>query len=169
MPFIVEDGTIVAGANALASVEFADDYFALRNVTAWAELSIAVKQASLVTATDYIQVRYGSRFLGTIADQEQSLSFPRVYQRGSDPVMPDALLKAACEYAIRASVSPLAPDPVLGADGRLPTRVVEEIGPIREEYAYSDTSTTPLPFRAYPAADALIALLIRPRDGVYRA
>ena len=168
MPFTVENGTIVSGANSFVDIAFADDYFGLRGNTKWGLLSLASKQASLVLATDYIQVRYGDRLIGTLADSDQTLAFPRLYS-GGVPTMPDALLKATCEYALRASERPLQPDPVLTEDGRMVTRSVEEIGPIREEYAYSDVGNALPALRNYPEADALIALLIYKSGGLVRA
>lgn len=169
MPFTVENGTVVSGANSFADVAFADDYFELRGVSKWALLPLPSKQAALILATDYIQVRYGDKLIGKLFQSDQPLSFPRVYNNDGLPVMPDALLKATCEYAVRASEKPLQPDPVLGADGRMPIKVVEEVGPIREEYAYSDVPNGQPALRTYPEADALMGLLMYKSNGLVRA
>lgn len=64
MAFIVEDGTGVKGANSYCTVQYMRDYFADRGVDLTAVADAAL-QASLIAATDYIDTRWGSRFLGS--------------------------------------------------------------------------------------------------------
>jgi len=53
--FTVEDGTLVAGANALASVADVDSYWSDRGGnTAWSVLSTAQKQAAIIKGTAYV-------------------------------------------------------------------------------------------------------------------
>jgi hypothetical protein len=57
---IVEDGSIVAGAESYASVAYADIYFANRpsnpNSIVWAALTVPQKEGALREATDHMSV-----------------------------------------------------------------------------------------------------------------
>lgn len=144
-------------------------------------------QPLLVRATDYIEKRFGSRYLGSRATDTQSLGFPRsgIYVDGvllDDESVPTRLAQATIEYARRAELyDELAPDkPVpfdrLDADGEtvsgggLVTSRRERIGPISEGTDYADPSTvfTSL-IPAYPAADMLISPLVRSSGRTIRA
>ena len=63
MSFIVEDGSGVAVANSYATIAFFTAYFGDRSqdVSAWTDEE---KEHALVAATDYIDTRWGLRFLG---------------------------------------------------------------------------------------------------------
>jgi len=70
MAFIVETGSGTPGANSYASTAFVTSYLTDRGratQNGWSTLSSALQQAALVAATDYIDVRYGSLFLGSRA------------------------------------------------------------------------------------------------------
>lgn len=174
MAFIVEDGTVVADANSLVSVAYADAYFLIRGNTVWAPLSNDAKQSALVNATDYVEAIYRPRLAGVLVDEDQSLCFPRTYDTALTPIMPTAMLKAVCEYAVRASQAPLAPDIEYDASGRLATKTVDEVGPIREERGYAAMGASgvasPKLYKPYPIPDALMAsLLSSAGSGVIRA
>lgn len=69
---IVEHGYGVHNADSYVSVAYADTYFSTRGVTSWAALTPAVKEASLIKATDYIEKMFGQKFGGSrahIADE----------------------------------------------------------------------------------------------------
>ena len=116
MPFTVENGTGVTGANSYVSVAYADAYFTDRANGAWA--ANENKEGCLISATDYIEKVFARRFIGEMANAAFSLSWPR---NGADPyasnVIPDRLMKAACEYALRAINGKLMPDPVYQDSG----------------------------------------------------
>jgi len=63
MTLIAEDGTGVSGANAYTTRAFVDPYFVDRGTTAWTG-SDDVKDEAIINATDYIERRWGLRFLG---------------------------------------------------------------------------------------------------------
>lgn len=168
MAFIVEDGTGVPDANSYASVEEADAYFADRGNTTWAAAQPAAKQAALINATDYIEMRYSSRFLGRAEFRDlQSLSFPRYYGSyyGTWPSMPANLKRATIEYALRALAGPLAPDPVLDASGLQVTAIREKVGPIEEEKTLKVGGALSGKFRSYPGVDALLINLLASGGG----
>lgn len=139
MALIVEDGSVVAGAESFASVAFADTYHSNRANASWAALSTAVKEASLRKATDYMQQVYRLRWKGTRAGTVQVLDWPRFgvfvedvayagfpYYVGVN-VIPAEVQNACAELALKASTAALAPD--------IEREVVhEKIGPLEAEY-----------------------------------
>lgn len=168
MPFVAEDGTGLANANSLATVEACDAYFADRAVTTWAAKPLAARQAALVNATDYIERRFASRFAGSVQFPEvpQALSFPRDTIEG---VVPAGIVRATAEYALRTFAGPLAPDPVVDATGLTVATKKTVIGPIETTTSYQAGGVVSS-IRAYPAADMLIAPFLRraTQGGVYR-
>ena len=63
MTFLVEDSSGVKGATSYATVAFFQSYFLDRNIDVTG-LSTAEIQALLIAATDYIDTRWGLKFLG---------------------------------------------------------------------------------------------------------
>ena len=66
MDFFVEDGSGFTGANSYITTEFIDDYAEQRNLPSWAAGSYSAdqKKAAAIAATDYIENRFGARFMG---------------------------------------------------------------------------------------------------------
>lgn len=165
MAFTVEDGTGVTGANAYVDVTYADAYFSDRAVTAWTGDN-AAKQAAIIKATDYIETRWGDRFLGSpeFLDPRQPLGFPRtkLYDRAGQLVegIPDNLKKATAEYALRALSGELMPDPTTDASGAVIVGNRQKVGPIETEVTYS-TALGVQALKPYPAADRLLSQFIR--------
>lgn len=154
MAFTPEDGTGLADANSYATVEFADAYFADRGNATWAALTEAQKQANLILATDYIDKVFGLRFAGAIEVETQALAFPRTLWDG----VPTNVKKAASEYALRASASPLAPDIEVDPSGYQVSRKFEKVGPIEErtDFAVLGPGSSRNLLTPYPAADMLL-------------
>lgn len=165
MSFVVEDGTGLPDANSFVSVEFANDYFQLRRVVDW-DGDLEDKQAWLVQATDYISNRFG--FKGLKLKSDQALPFPR--SGTGFPTMPVNLLKATCEYAVRAKLGPLAPDLVVDETGRAVAAKTEKVGPIEDAitYATSGPGAELALFKPYPAADMLLRGLLLSNKQVIR-
>jgi hypothetical protein len=185
--FVVEDGNGLPNANAYVTLVYANDYFASRGNAAWAAAADVDKQAAIVRATDYIETVWGEKFLGQKAfvtgdvATDQALSFPRdtravfvgnttytdtqyVYSSSfvgtalTKPVtIPANLLKATCEYALRALTAALLLDPTVDASGAMVTMKTETVGPISETTQYYATGGVEVT-QPYPAAD----LLLRP-------
>lgn len=65
MAFIVEDGSGIVNANALASEAFVDAYFTDRGIATWTGAS-TVKQQAITKATDYVKKRFGLLFNGEL-------------------------------------------------------------------------------------------------------
>ena len=165
MAFVVEDGSIVVDANSYASVAAADSYHSDRGNVAWGSLDTTGKQQALVKATDYIDQRFGGRFLGYRIELNQSLSWPRVctiYERDEIPIK---LKYAAFEYALRASAKPLAPDILISDSGVVMMTTRMKAGPVEQAFAPSGGSSlasTVYLLRPYPAADMYLRDLVAP-------
>ena len=167
MAFIVEDGTVVAGANSYAALEYALSYFADANRSSEFAGSEPEQRGWLVQATSYINMRWATRFASAPFAANQSLPFPRAAGNGA-AWMPEDLLRATCEYAARAKRGPLAPDPTVDATGHSVVMTGRKVGPIERTFAVVSGSRVQT-FRSYPAADALMAsLLIQGRRQVIR-
>lgn len=65
MAIIVEDGTGLYEANSYASLGYVRNYLTRRNrTTAWTAATLAEREAAVIAATDYIDRRFGPRFIG---------------------------------------------------------------------------------------------------------
>lgn len=168
MAFTVEDGTGVAGANALCSVAVADAYFGERGVAAWTG-DDADKEVALIRATDYIELRWGQRLKGAKASEEQALSFPRAgIANVADDEVPLTVQRACAEYALRAlGGTELQPDPVTDTGGRVVTEKTTRVGPLETTTKYQQ-HTAPLTVKDYPVPDALMRLFVYSAGGVIR-
>lgn len=165
MAFVIEDGTGKADSNSYTSTTEADLYFSDRGITAWAGTP-EEKQAWLIQATDYIDGRFGGRFLGATQYTEapaQSLSFPRIgiatVPAGTIPVN---LKKACAEYALRAKSGILAPDLQVDESGFAVQGRTEKVGPIEDTVQFAvGAGVQQMLLRPYPAADMLLRGLVR--------
>ena len=163
MSFIPEDGAGLPNANSYIGLEFADAYFSDRANAEWSALAPEAKEQSLIRATDYIDRRF--RFIGQPLKLDQALQFPR---QGLG--LPANLLKATCEYALRASAGPLAPDPTasdpLDPNGRGVASYTKTVGPLTTSISYFDKNGATVNFfPSYPEADALLKDLIMTNQG----
>lgn len=162
MTMIVEDGSIVAGANSYATVEFADEYNTARGHDEWLPLSNAKKESALICATDYIESIYGRRFEGYKVSTTQSLSFPRtfVYEESSNYVVPSNVVPL---FILRSTVY-LALISSKGKDLLEPqgARVTsEKVGDIEVKYDTKQTAIT-----RYPFVDAMLEEYINGNEGM---
>lgn len=65
MTLIVEDGTGVLNANSYVGIPYSFQYLSARGkLTSWAAQTREAQEAALVSATDYIDKRFGTKFLG---------------------------------------------------------------------------------------------------------
>lgn len=105
--FIVEDGSGLSTANSFISVADADQYIEDHgNSSDWTGSDNDEKEEALRMASQYIVAVYTGRWLGVIANGDQSLPFPRSgmyvggHYRASDSV-PSEVEDATCEMAVR--------------------------------------------------------------------
>ena len=134
MAIIVEDGTIVTGAESYCTVAFADEYHAKRGNAAWDLLdAVDQKEPALRKATDYLEQAFFSLWKGIRVEDGQPLSWPRKcayiddYTLIDDNIVPEAVKRACAELALKASAAELAPDMTQGV-------VSETVGPISVTY-----------------------------------
>ena len=159
MALIVEDGSIVTGAESYCTVAFANTYLANRGYTAWDALDDTdAKEPALRKATDYMLAMFKGRWQGTIVDEDQALDWPRYgvivdgYDVAYDSV-PLAVQKACAELAYRASTADLSPDLSQGV-------LSESVGPISVTYDKSSPQ-----FTRYRAIDALLSPYLKAGGG----
>lgn len=134
MALIVEDGTAVAGADALASVAFVDAYWAARThrtyATTWAALGTPVKEGCIREATTYLN-SMDADFRGVRSGFVQGCVWPRTNALDDAgfplPALPDVIKFAVAELAVRASAAELEAD-----QGRLTAS--ESVGPLAVSY-----------------------------------
>lgn len=116
MAFIVEDGTGVKGANSYGTLQGFKDYFTGRPDEAAAiALTDSVIQSLLVAASDYIDTRWGRRFLGSRAFQ--ALLSRSVLTLTDNPTDGETVTFGAETYTFRASPT-LDNDVEIGASTR---------------------------------------------------
>lgn len=176
---IVEDGSCLPNANSYVTVEFADQYFLERGLSQDWPVELIDKEICLIKATDYIELKYSTRFIGykLKSRQEQSLSWPRkdAITYGRDGVIYDTdeipllLQKACCEYALNAYSKDLMPQPEYDESGNLVIASREKIGPIEVRYEQGGAgSYANGKYISYPVADSLMSSLLIPASNQNR-
>jgi hypothetical protein len=130
MALIVEDGSGRVDAESYLSVAAADTYHAAFGNSAWTGAEVAVKEAALRRATQYLDARYA--WAGEPLTQTQALAWPRViadlpFAKYAWPVK--RVCDACAELALRALSGALFTDQL---DAQIKS---ERVGPIEVEYA----------------------------------
>lgn len=98
MSLLVEDGTIVAGAESYLTVAEADAIIEGRGGSSdWDGLSLTNKEVQLRLATEYIDNKYN--FIGTAVSSTQPLKWPRTGTSFDDTAIPDILKRAVSVLA----------------------------------------------------------------------
>jgi hypothetical protein len=156
MAFTVETGAIVSDANAYITVEFFQSWHTDRGVDV-SDFETPQMQAAIIKATDYVDKRFGVKFVGTKRDKDQSLQWPRsnAWDNQDDYIdsdtVPTPLKRAVAEYAFLAiKLNELLPTPAPSfnkvnlttgetevSQGGLLQRKKEKVGPIEEETWYN--------------------------------
>lgn len=166
MALVVEDGTGINNANTYVSLAYVDTHHADRNNTVWDDFTDPEKEASIIRATDYIEKRFGRRFVGIRRSHEQALEWPRLDAFDNDGFLltsvddvPRQLEKALAEYALRAALcgvlapDPLPPVPKQSLESGAPDRNTDvitgevirkrdKVGPLEEERWFESRSQT---------------------------
>ena len=104
---VVEDGSVVADADAYCTLAFADAYHTVHSApVAWSGATEAARNTAIREATSKIEERYGTRWMGVRADADQQLGWPRIsaidqsgYEIDSDEI-PLALQRATARAAL---------------------------------------------------------------------
>jgi hypothetical protein len=136
MALVVEDGTIVVGANSYVTIETARAYATSRGLSLSAIDSVV--EAQLVLAMDYLE-SLRSKYKGAKTDvvTPQALQWPRseVVIDGEDfgaNSIPQELQDAQCRLAIEQEAG-IELFPSQGEEGKFIVR--EKIGPLSTEYS----------------------------------
>jgi hypothetical protein len=160
---VVEDGTLVAGANSFVTSALVSTYCDNRGYT-WTEDDDAAARA-VIKAGDYLKNTRRFVFTGALISATQTMPWPRTggnFYRGpsiGDTVIPQCLKDAQCELAYRALVSALQPD--LARGGRIKRRKVDVLETEFFEDAPSETLVT--------AVCGILQPVLVPTDGLYLA
>lgn len=154
MTLIVEDGSLMAGANTYASLDTIKDFALNRGVTLGSDSQIEVWNAS---AIDYLEGRR-CEYEGQKVAQIQSLQFPRtgLVIDGFDfpsTAIPKELVSANCQLIIEQSLGIVLRPTQDGAVVKS-----ETIGLIKTDYAVS-VGSHPMP--VMPAVEDLLAPLLK--------
>ena len=159
MALIVEDGSIVTGAESYISVADASTYHSNRGNTAWASLSTdAIREQCLRKATDFMRQAYRSRWQGYKVNEDQALDWPRYgvevegYAVDSD-IVPTEIKNACAELALKASSADLNPDLTQGV-------LSEQVGSISVTYDKNSPQRT-----RYAAIDAMLSPYLKAGGG----
>lgn len=174
MALIKETGAIVTDANSYADVADADAYQADRGRQAWTDADAAVKAAALVRATDYIETRFGRRFVGEPLGDVQELAWPRqlaVYPRTGNPFpfdeVPEDILNATILYGQEVigagltvdGMTELAITPEIESSNVKSRR--EKVDVLEESVQFFEGGSTLRTIQPFPEADRLIRTWLR--------
>jgi hypothetical protein len=88
-PVIVEDGTIVAGANVYSTMAESNAYHDARGNSAWTGASEKAREEAKIKATDYSIQVYRNCWKGIRVSEDQTLDWPRAGVQTEDFFEPD--------------------------------------------------------------------------------
>lgn len=139
---IIEDGSIVAGANSFVTALDVFNHAALIGQSdAWAAQAAVVQEQAIIRAMQTLR-RYEERFRGWRVSASQTLPWPRygalvnAYELASN-VVPEAIKEATAELAIRElTARATMPDEIVSADGAI-VESSREIGPLKKRDRYA--------------------------------
>lgn len=157
MAIVVEDGTIVTGANSYVSRADAITWAALRGLTL---PDTTATDVGLIKAMDLIE-SFRDRFQGSKTDEDQPLQWPREdvwidgFEIGED-VIPQALIDAQVQLAYEAQSTDLQPT----GTGQEVTK--EKVDVIEVTYSKRGSGTVTPQFNK---AMAFLSVLLKPGYG----
>ena len=141
MALIIEDGSIVSGANSYVTISGANEYFTAYNDTRWLiGVSDVNKEAAIMKGMRYIE---SLDWKGTTVSGSQPLQFPRTGLEDRDGrdvatnVVPEVVKRAVYEAAVRSVSGPAPLQPDLERGGRVSA---EQVGSISRAYSRSAPS-----------------------------
>lgn len=175
MALTKEDGTIVTDANSYADAADSIAYQTDRGRQAWLDATTEVQEAALVRATDYIETRYGRRFVGEPLGDVQELAWPRqlaVYPRTGNPFPTDEVPEDVLNATILYAGEIIGPD---GDDLELMTELAitpeitssnvrskrEKVDVLEESTQYFEGGATLRTIQPFPEADRLLRPWLR--------
>lgn len=157
MPLIVETGDALENANGYTDAATVRAYWEDRAQVIEAD-DIEV-EAAIVVASQFVDLKFGSRFIGKKVDPDQALEWPRKcagpYPETS---VPRQLIKAVAEYAKRQIDEPLQPDPGTAGEVVETTEILQGVGELTTRYAEGSGRTADSV--RHPLAEGYLAPLL---------
>jgi hypothetical protein len=156
---VVEDGSGLAAADSLASVEDADTYAALYGNEGWSALTYKEKEIALRIGTQFIAGSYDGQWKGTRTFEEQNLPWPRSGVIDGDGIelddetIPNSVKNAVIEAAMRHGANPGSLVPDLTRGGKISSVSAGSVSVTYEEGA----SPSPI----YPVIDRLLGVFLK--------
>lgn len=156
MALVVEDGTGLSNSESYASVQ---DFISYHDARANSYTTDATALAgALRKATDYMESRWSTMWVGERQTFTQALSWPRVgayYPDDGRPAegVPIEVKKACMEYALRSLTNELNPDFVYTTTAGNILETEDRVGPIMQRRKYSEGSVTQTTYRKFPTID----------------
>jgi len=172
MALIVEDGTGKSDAESYLSEADADTYHTAHgNPTAWSGATSAAKEEALRMGTQYLDVVYGQRWLGSRSNTDQALAWPRSDVVDYDGLLiasntiPQDLKDATAEAAIRhiSETNGLLPD--VSEPGDIASET-DKVGPISTSRTYVGGRSQ---LKQFSLIDGLIAGLVAGAGRIIRS
>lgn len=166
--FVVEDGSVVTGANSLVSVADADQInLDLENDADWIAASNGDKERALRLATRFLNINY--IWGGYKVDGDQTTQWPRdtVYDEDGNLIDNDIvhqLVKEACAYLALKVIEGDILFEDLDNESKV-KKTKDVVGPLTEEREYVVGEN---PGKTYPTVEKLITPFIINGEG-YRA
>lgn len=161
MALEVEDGTGKANADSYLAAADCTTYWTAHGApTAWSSASSDAKDAALRLGTQYIDLKYGGRFVGYRGSDTQALAWPRnaAYDTDGYAIDEDAIPTLLKQATAEAALRQLTESAGLIPDSTTSRSIVKEdrsVGPLSESITYAGSKPT-LPY--FPIID----LLLRP-------
>lgn len=186
---VVEDGTIVAGANSYITRNEASVYHADRNNTDWFEALPVAQDAALIKAADWLVQKYRKRWKGVKVNTTQVMDWPRAGVQVDDFIegawlvkpsflfdnlaytipedeVPQDVKDAQCELALRVITNTADLNPDIEALGNI-KRLKLKAGSAEKETEYFASSggetATGRTQAIFSAVEDIIRPYLRPR------
>lgn len=170
MTLIVEDGTGLTNSNGYISLAGFKAYHLDRENSLGTYTDPQISSA-IVRASDYMDRRFGPRFVGYVSTVLQAMQWPRkeAFYRDNRPALlvPVTISLACAEYGLRALAANLSPDPTYDSSNALIKESDQHVGPIVDHVVFGYNGVK-VNFHAYPIADALINQLTVPQGQLAR-
>lgn len=153
MAIVVEDGSIVAGANSYLSLEDVRAFALARGVTL--STTDATVEAQLIKASDYIEARE-AKFVGCRVSEDQVLCWPRYAHWFRSDTIPAKIVQAQA-FLVMAQAASVDIVPIGSPPDQYPISR-EKVGPLETAYAVqAGPSSTVATMPTIPAAEEALA------------
>lgn len=181
-PIVVEDGSVIAGANVYSTMAESNAYHDDRGNAAWTSAQTKAREEAKIRAADYLVQVYRDNWKGIRVSEDQTLDWPRAGVQTEDffepdtgprpalfpglafivgdDVVPDEIKKAEHELALRALSGDLLPD-------RSGTQSIKRLGAGPASIEYFQGGKGP-DERIYEIIDLILEPFIWPRKGQAR-